>query len=117
MSVPAQMTKKKNTAFCLYTNCTVGAVSITNTKSITNGRFAAVYTIKQILFRLFSFFIINWLNKMYRICFFRHRFLIAVFFGGEQVFGFYIFDLDENMLNYMKVDFFPVGIIKKGIQL
>jgi hypothetical protein len=42
----------------LYRTYTVGAVSITNAKSITNGGFAAIFTVKKIFFRLY-FLIIN----------------------------------------------------------
>jgi hypothetical protein len=40
----------------LYPTYTVGAVSITNAKSITNGGFAAIFTVKKIFFSTLHFY-------------------------------------------------------------
>ncbi len=43
----------------LYLLSTAGAVSITNAKSITNEPFAKIFFYSKLLFKLFSFFILN----------------------------------------------------------
>ncbi len=77
---------------------TVGTVSITNTKSVTNGRFATVCTVKKVCFDFFFFIIIfkefiyrnkkkfknNFLVVKKNLNNFTSLFFSAVFFGGEK---------------------------------